>query len=232
MKAHKSQPVRLFLLCYLAVCTLAVGPLGIEWSRDLATRPNLGFMVWNSILEFNEPLTDQNMPNDKLVGLAKMAWREMNNDHRDNKPWRNDQISNRQAGGAPTIMAAFVRENKVYLSSSVRSCRGRQMGFAYNTILAPPPVQLALYQCILASGGDTHQSGGNCAEQMAAVIVFNEITDGTQKLEGSRVCSSSSPILDARSSSLTNRRQFLGSILRTVARLLTPVGRYQQTTGR
>lgn len=188
MRAHQPHPLRFFLLVsYLAVCVLSIGPLGIAWNRELATRPGMGYMVWQSVLEYPDTLTEANLSNEQLAGLVRDAHKEMRDDHA-TKPWIGAGITNKNAGKPPSIMAAIVKDNKVYLSSSSRSCTGGQMGYAYNTILSPPPVQLALYECITSSDpANPHKSGGNCGEQMAAVIAFNDITDGSQKLPGSRV---------------------------------------------
>ena len=197
MKTRLSPPVRLLLiLCYLVICTLAVGDLGIAWSKEFAVRDNLGYMVWNSVLDFEEPLTKENMPDEKLAGLVKKASEEMWADHK-KKPWKPD-ISNKRAGEPPTMMAAFTRENKVYLSSSSPSCKKPQQGYAYNQAYAPEAVHRALYQCQVHSpGGQNHLHRGNCAEQMAAVILFNEIEDeNVKQLPGSRVCFPSSATMD------------------------------------
>lgn len=188
MGAQQPHLLRIFfLVSYLAVCVLSIGPLGIAWNKDLATRPKMGFMVWQSVLEYDETLTEDNLSNEQLAGLARDAHKEMRDDH-GTKPWTGTGISNKAAGKWPSIMTAIVKDNKVYLSSSQRSCTGGQAGYAYNTALSPVPVQMALYECITSSDtGSIHKSGGLCGEQMAAVIAFNEITDGSQKLPGSRV---------------------------------------------
>ncbi|KAL2039387.1 hypothetical protein N7G274_008055 [Stereocaulon virgatum] len=140
-----------------------------------------------SVIEFDQTFDETFMPDEVLAGLARKAWGEMKTDY-DSKPWIVAGISNKNAGQIPTVMAAIVKDKRVCFSSSMRSCTNDRIGYAYNAVLSPPAVQRALFECtLLSANGDMHRTGGNCGEQMAAVITFGDITDGSQDLDGSRV---------------------------------------------
>ena len=218
MKATQVRVLRLFfLLSYLAVCISAVGPLGIQWNKDMATRDGVQKMVWMSVIDFGTEIDEKTISNEQLAGLAKKAWNEMKADF-DNKPWKDSGVSNSKAGQVPTVMVALTRGTKIYFSSSMRSCSDDKIGYAYSSILSPPPVQMGLYSCaLLTENGDRHRTGGNCGEQMAAVLVFNDVSDGKQDLAGSRVCLIKL-LFQPDLQKLTKIRWLPGSIIKMVVR--------------
>ncbi|KAL8871782.1 MAG: hypothetical protein Q9174_002459 [Haloplaca sp. 1 TL-2023] len=203
MRSSGFQNASLLLaLCYLTFAVFgALGPLGVSWSKDLAIAPAARKMAWFSVLEFDGILDKENLPDAQLAWLAQQAWNEMKVDH-DSKPWKDTEITNSQAGKVPGAMIALVKDRKVYLASSQRSSLSKSekseksadqkiaafRGIAWSPLISPKPVRDALRSCLIRYEDDAHHiTGGNCGEQLAAVLAFNEITDKSEKLPGSRM---------------------------------------------
>ena len=175
------------ILLYLIGYIFALGPLGVRFNEQLALHPKIQKMVWMTVIEFEQETDKSFLSDQHLAGLVKDAFNELRADYK-NTPWTGSGIIKPPEIKAPTMMVAITRGKRVYFASSSRSLGPDKVGFAYSTRMVPPPVQVALYECMVSDkNAETHKSDSNCGEPTAAMLAFNDMSEGGNTLPGSRV---------------------------------------------